>query len=249
MNEQPFGVRDSRGEWRPMPPPEPGALFVWPRNPWNALKSLWTTLWPYNLIYIGMAVVSWLYFTPSLETMKHFQPGWIGALYLRNALLLTLVAGGLHLRLYLTKAQGIEYKYIDKWLGKGDKRFMFGNQTWDNIFWNLTSGCIIWTGYEALTLWAFSNKFIPFLDFLCYLVYGVFLMVAIIYIRYAHFYFIHWLIHWKPLYNACHYLHHKNINVGPWSGLSMHPIEHLLYFSGSLSTGSFPPTRYMQYSI
>jgi sterol desaturase/sphingolipid hydroxylase (fatty acid hydroxylase superfamily) len=28
-----------------------------------------------------------------------------------------------------------------------------------------------------------------------------------------------------------HYLHHKNINFGPWSGVAMHPIEHLLYFS------------------
>ncbi|MGA1487006.1 MAG: sterol desaturase family protein, partial [bacterium] len=26
--------------------------------------------------------------------------------------------------------------------------------------------------------------------------------------------------------------HHKNTNTGPWSGLSMHPIEHLLYLSG-----------------
>ena len=31
----------------------------------------------------------------------------------------------------------------------------------------------------------------------------------------------------------CHvqYLHHLNKNPGPWSGLSMHPVEHLLYFS------------------
>ena len=32
---------------------------------------------------------------------------------------------------------------------------------------------------------------------------------------------------------VCHvqYLHHLNKNPGPWSGLSMHPVEHLLYFS------------------
>jgi len=29
-----------------------------------------------------------------------------------------------------------------------------------------------------------------------------------------------------------HHIHHRNINPGPWSGLSMHPVEHLLYFSG-----------------
>ena len=40
------------------------------------------------------------------------------------------------------------------------------------------------------------------------------------------------IIFWKPLYNLAHYLHHKNTNPGPWSGLSMHPIEHILYFTG-----------------
>ncbi|MEI6606281.1 MAG: sterol desaturase family protein [Verrucomicrobiota bacterium] len=234
MKDQPIFDRNSRGEWQPVPLPEPGRLFAWPWNPWNALKSLWATLWAYNYLYIAMAVVSWLYFTPSLETTKHFQPGWIGAIYLRNALLLTIVAGGLHLRLYLAKAQGLDYKYIDKWLGKGDKRFLFGSQTWDNIFWNMASGCVIWTAYEALSLWAYSNNFIPYLDFRAHPVYGTFLMFAIIYMRYSHFFFVHWLIHWKPLYNACHYLHHKNINIGPWSGLAMHPLEHLLYFSGVL---------------
>jgi len=38
----------------------------------------------------------------------------------------------------------------------------------------------------------------------------------------------------QPLYKLAHALHHKNINVGPWSGIAMHPIEHLLYFSSVL---------------
>ena len=28
-----------------------------------------------------------------------------------------------------------------------------------------------------------------------------------------------------------HSLHHKSDNPGPWSGLAMHPIEHIFYFS------------------
>jgi sterol desaturase/sphingolipid hydroxylase (fatty acid hydroxylase superfamily) len=43
-----------------------------------------------------------------------------------------------------------------------------------------------------------------------------------------HFYWIHRLIRWKPLYNAIHFVHHKNLKVGPWSGLAMHPLEHLV---------------------
>merc|ERR1719310_2697993 len=33
------------------------------------------------------------------------------------------------------------------------------------------------------------------------------------------------------LYRHVHSLHHKSYNPGPWSSLSMHPCEHLLYFS------------------
>ena len=29
-------------------------------------------------------------------------------------------------------------------------------------------------------------------------------------------------------------LHHRMINIGPWSGIAMHPVEHLLYFSSVL---------------
>ena len=38
----------------------------------------------------------------------------------------------------------------------------------------------------------------------------------------------------SPLYRLAHALHHRNINIGPWSGISMHPIEHTLYFSSIL---------------
>eukprot|EP00039_Didymoeca_costata_P015967 m.278697 g.278697 ORF g.278697 m.278697 type:complete len:152 (-) comp16318_c0_seq1:2186-2641(-) len=32
-------------------------------------------------------------------------------------------------------------------------------------------------------------------------------------------------------YRYVHSLHHKSYNPGPWSGLCMHPVEHLLYYS------------------
>jgi sterol desaturase/sphingolipid hydroxylase (fatty acid hydroxylase superfamily) len=32
-------------------------------------------------------------------------------------------------------------------------------------------------------------------------------------------------------YTRFHALHHRNINIGPWSGFAMHPVEHLLYLS------------------
>jgi sterol desaturase/sphingolipid hydroxylase (fatty acid hydroxylase superfamily) len=223
-------IRDAKGEWRPAPLPVPSPLFNGPWKPAVILKHLWNAFWPYNLIYAAMAFVCWLYLTPSLETTAHFGP-WVLLLYLRNAALLAIVAGALHLRLYFKRAQGTHYKYSDKWLATHDPKFTFGNQTLDNIFWSLASGCVIWTGYEALTLWAFSNHIIPYLDMRQYPVYAVLLIFAVVYFRYFHFYFTHRMTHWKPLYKNAHFLHHRNINVGPWSGISMHPIEHLIYFS------------------
>jgi sterol desaturase/sphingolipid hydroxylase (fatty acid hydroxylase superfamily) len=45
------------------------------------------------------------------------------------------------------------------------------------------------------------------------------------------FYFGHRLLHAKFLYKRFHALHHRNVEVGPWSGLAMHPVEHIIYFS------------------
>ncbi|MES2144540.1 MAG: sterol desaturase family protein, partial [Pseudomonadota bacterium] len=46
-----------------------------------------------------------------------------------------------------------------------------------------------------------------------------------------HFFCIHRLIHTPLLYKWVHSVHHNSINPSPWSSLSMHPVEHLLYFS------------------
>lgn len=237
MTEADWGRRDSRGEWQPDELPQPSPLFQWPWKPLAVLKHLFAPegfFWPYNLLYALLAVVSWLYFTPSLARTARFEVGWIAEIYLRNAVVLVLVAGGLHLRLYITRGQGTKFKYSKKWMATHDSRFLFGNQVYDNIFWNLTSGCLIWTGYEAVTLWAFATGKIPYVDWRSHPVYCVLLMAAIPFLRQFHFYWAHRLTHWTPLYKTSHYLHHKNINIGPWSGLSMHPVEHLLYFSGVL---------------
>eukprot|EP01060_Flectonema_neradi_P027157 TRINITY_DN36789_c0_g1_i1.p1 TRINITY_DN36789_c0_g1~~TRINITY_DN36789_c0_g1_i1.p1 ORF type:complete len:455 (+),score=61.49 TRINITY_DN36789_c0_g1_i1:82-1446(+) len=49
--------------------------------------------------------------------------------------------------------------------------------------------------------------------------------------RDIHFYFVHRMIHFRFLYKHVHSIHHRNTDVEPFAGLSMHPIEHLYYFS------------------
>jgi len=46
-----------------------------------------------------------------------------------------------------------------------------------------------------------------------------------------HFYFAHRLLHYRVLYKHVHSLHHRNTDIEPFSGLCMHPIEHLFYYS------------------
>ena len=46
-----------------------------------------------------------------------------------------------------------------------------------------------------------------------------------------HFFCIHRLIHTPFLYKWVHSVHHNSVNPSPWSSLSMHPVEHLLYFA------------------
>jgi sterol desaturase/sphingolipid hydroxylase (fatty acid hydroxylase superfamily) len=245
METSSWGTRDKHGEWQPGKLPDAPALF---RLPWNA-KAAWLHLFGkdgylsgWNLLFALSASVSWMYLTPAAvktaiasDTIAlTFQPGWIALIYLRNALLLLALAGGAHLHLYIRKAQGTTYKYTDKWLATDDKKFLFHNQTYDNVFWNFASGVVIWTAFEAVTLWMYGNGKLPFVSFATHPLYGVLMMVGVVYLRAIHFYWVHRFSHWRPLYDRSHYLHHKNVNIGPWSGLSMHPIEHLLYFSGIL---------------
>jgi len=61
----------------------------------------------------------------------------------------------------------------------------------------------------------------------------------------THFFLIHRLIHTSKIYQRVHALHHRNTNVGPWSGLSMHPIEHVVYLSTVLVHFIVPSTPFL----
>jgi sterol desaturase/sphingolipid hydroxylase (fatty acid hydroxylase superfamily) len=237
MDDTAYGIRDSRGFWRPFKRIEYPPVFVWPAEPRGIVKWLVGYpgyLFPWNAFYAVLAVLVWFFATPSLEEMRSFSPGWILFILARNLALILLFFGAFHLRLYIRKAQGTQFKYDAKWLETSSPRFLFGNQTIDKMIWTLGSGLPIWTAYEVLTLWLFANGYIPFVAVDQHPLYFVLLLLAIPLFRELHFYIVHRLIHWPPLYRSVHKLHHNNVNPGPWSGLAMHPVEHLLYFSGIL---------------
>ena len=224
--------RDKRGNWQPEGGANaPNPIFAWPPQPDKALKWLYHYLFPWNIIYMVIAALTWLYLQPDLSRAAEFRADWILAVFVRNQVLLIVIVSAWHIRLWSRKSQGFQYKYTVDWMGVGKRQFLWGNQLWDNIFWSCVSGGTIWTAYEVLMLWAYANEIIPYIDPRQQPIYFLFLLALIPLWRLFHFYWVHRLLHWPPLYKAGHYLHHRNINVGPWSGMSMHPLEHLLYFS------------------
>ena len=238
------GARDGQGEWIPKELPKPGPWFRQPLELKEILKGFFGSqgLFFRQVKFIALAAVVWYFLTPDSERMESLRIGWILLIYLRNVALLTIIAGRLHWRLYVRKVQGMKYKYTPKWQATKDKKFMFGNQTWDNIFYSLVSGCGVWTAYEVLFLWGWANGVFPVMSIVNegvliipnLIIFIAVLLFVIPWYQQAHFYFTHRLIHWKPLYKISHYVHHRNLNFGPWSGLSMHPIEHIIFFSDAL---------------
>ena len=111
---------------------------------------------------------------------------------------------------------------------------MFGRQNVDNMIRTFGTGVPIWTAYEVLLLWAFSNGWGPWVTFASHPVWLVCFALLVPIIHEFHFFLVHRLIHWPPLYRAVHSVHHNSVNPSPWSSLSMHPVEQLLYFSGAL---------------
>ena len=237
MDDSKFGVRNKRGDWKPHGKIQPNPKYIFPFEPIKLFKYIfgWNGyIFPWAFLWALITVVLWFYLTPPLEQMKNFEVGWIFFLLIRNAVLIFLYTGFFHLHFYVFKSQDFNFKYNTKSLEDNKSKFLFKNQTKDNLVWVFLSAIPIWTAYEVVTYWVFANNFIPMVSWEIYPIYCAVLFFLIPTIRDIHFYFTHRLLHWPPLYRIAHSVHHRNTNPGPWSGMSMHPIEHIIYFSGIL---------------
>lgn len=213
-------------------PVEVPPLYLWPPRPVVALKWVWNgVLFPWGLAFISLAFLSWHLFTPDLQSMQSFDWDWIALIWARNAALLTLLAAPLHWWLYLHRGQDKTTKLNSNWQVRTANKFLFDSQMKDNMFWSIVSGCTVWTLFECITYWQYANAYINVVHWVDSKIYLLLLVFFSFFWSWAHFYFVHRLLHWPPLYKVAHALHHRNTSPQPWSGISMHPIEHLLYFS------------------
>lgn len=206
--------------------------FDWPPRPRETLAVTGRSLAaPLLLLYTAIAFVLWNWFTPSLTTMRDLEIGWIALVWVRNLGLLTIWAGGLHYFLYMRRSQNDRFKYNARWLAKDSAKFTARNQVLDNMFWSLGSGVFTWTAYEVLTWWVMANDPDLMRSWSSDTLYLIAMVIAMVFWSQLHFYGAHRLVHVGPLYRWAHALHHRNVNTGPWTGISMHPLEHLVYFS------------------
>lgn len=233
MNETGQPKRPSRHKPRkiwhytPALPISPAPYMRWPISFRSAVSSLinaWSPLTERFFVLVA-AVVIWNFFTPSLDRTVTFQLGWMSEVLLRNYILVLALVGGLHLWLFTFRGQQDETHYDARPLAKNSKIFLFGDQVRDNMFWTLTSTVPIGTAWECLMLWAMGNGHVSLISWSESPVYGVLLLLLIPVWAGFFFYAVHRLLHFPWLYKRIHYIHHKNVNTGPWSGHAMHPVE------------------------
>ena len=222
--------------YTPDVPLQVSPVFRWPLSPMAVLTWFWTRwfLISEKLILVALALITWFWFHPPLETTATLAPGWILGLYARNLILFTTVVGALHLYFHGFRRQGDRLKFDKRPLMRNGRQFTWGGQVRDNMFWSLASGVTVWTAYEVLFFWAMANGWAPVLTWDQSPIWFISLFFLIPIWESFYFYWIHRLLHWPPLYDRVHALHHRNINVGPWSGLSMHPVEHVLFLGSVL---------------
>jgi len=235
MDDLKFGTRNKRGDYTPNARLEGAPLLMWPPRPLQFLRWLPHYFLPWNAMFMAIALVLWIYLTPSRQTLQTLDWHWIVYLWARNSVLVFLVFGALELRLYVRRKQGSRFKFNALFPSdKPSNVFMFKSQNIDNMIRCFGSGLPIWTAYEAGMLYAWAHDWGPWTTFGEHPLALIALGLAIPLIHEAHFFCIHRLIHAPILYKWVHCVHHNSVNPSPWSSLSMHPIEHLLYWSDIL---------------
>ena len=113
-------------------PPRPLAWIKWISSYWLAISSV--------TVELALAYTIYTWFQPSWEAMQSLSPGWIAHIWLRNVILICLIAGGLHLWFITFTRQGKAKKFDPRDQVKNNGSFTFRNQVHDNMFWSIAAG-------------------------------------------------------------------------------------------------------------
>jgi sterol desaturase/sphingolipid hydroxylase (fatty acid hydroxylase superfamily) len=200
-------------------------------NPdWYSLLSGKFLLFSPNLIWLLAALIIYFVFPypyNNIPIAKKFSFDWIGYRAIVNILSVLTFFGFWHITLYFMEYGQRPFK--------ADRQYRLSKVV-HNVYYSIL-GALQWTIWEVVVLHCYATGRLGFVSdkesFSSW--YGILKFISWFFLvpiwREVHFYFAHRLIHNKVLYKYVHSLHHRNTDIEPFSGLSMHPIEHLYYFA------------------
>ncbi len=91
---------------------------------------------------------------------------------------------------------------------------------------------IVFAALDLIVLWlhetGLSQLYFHISDYGWWYFFASFLITILIHD--AYFYFIHRLMHWGPVYERVHKVHHSFTNPTPWAAYAFHPLEAMLEF-------------------
>lgn len=207
-------------------------IFSWPLQP-RAIAGVFFgfpgLLWPWPALYLGIACLQWIIAGRKLYD-GDFSLASFSGLYLVNLVALVVFVLSFHYALYVRRVQGLKYKYSGQWPEKTNRRFLFANEMLEGVLLSCVSAVAIWTIYTVALLWLYSRDMLLTASWNSNPIWCAVTFLLFPFWANVHFYFTHRWLHGKKL-NRFHRVHHKAMDISPWSGLSMHPVEHLIYFS------------------
>lgn len=175
-------------------------------------------------VAIGWFVLKFL--TPSIENCREFHYTWMVPVFLRTFTIGFCIYEGVHQLLYKRH--------------KGDDKYTKFNKRWppesqhvrDRKYTCLSF--LINAAMECYLLQAWASGRVPYYtDLTQYPYKTILLFVAYPFWRDIHFFLYHYPMHIEPFYKYIHAHHHRSWNTGPWSGLSMTPMESSITFTGT----------------
>ena len=230
MDDLKYGTRDKRGNWAPN-----RKLTIapfWEGRFGQMGRFLIDYIWPWNAFHMATALLYWAYIIPDVATLQTLSWGWALWLFAVNAAGIFVMYGAVELFYYVKRIQGTRFKFNHKFPSENPSDvFWFKSQNLDNFLRSFLSGIPIWTAVQVIVLWAWANSWGNWVTWEDHWLWLVVLTLLVPAIHEVHFFCIHRLIHIPVFYKWVHSVHHNSINPSPWSSLSMHPIEHVLYFS------------------
>jgi sterol desaturase/sphingolipid hydroxylase (fatty acid hydroxylase superfamily) len=178
---------------------------------------------------------------PSLDRTKVLSWDWVAQVFLVNWVVMYLGYEGYH---YIFHNGGYKLLYGVKPTKFNPASYEPGQLERERLYTTLSMGIASLYQCFALHGWAKGWFSLAYLDYRAVPLwqFGLTFLLLGLWSDF-HFYWCHRALHTDLLYGAFHKLHHKSKNPGPWSGMSMHPVESILYLSkilGALLIPSHP---------